>query len=118
MKYLLTIILFMSVNVFADFNITTLECELGESNQKRLLDSFYPKLSLRIDEKRKTMRLNLMPEVSYSTDLGYAYASSFYFSTNHTIELSIDSLVLYYKIRPSNTKDSVFSTAFYSCKII
>ena len=112
MKYLLTIILFMSVNVFADFSITNLDCELGKTKEPRFFTS---KLSLRIDEKRKMMRLNLLPEDSYTIVLELLYRSSFYYIINHTIELSIDSLILSYE---TYRKDNVFRKAIYNCKII
>ena len=96
----------MSVNVFADFNITTLDCELSRTKHPNFFSS---KLSLRIDEKRKTMRLNLLPEVSYSSDLGYLYDASFFFIMNHTIELNIDNLN--FELRKKNLKGNEFLIA-------
>ncbi len=118
MKYLLTIILFMSVNVFADFNITTLDCELEETKHSK---SFGSKLSLRIDEKRKMMRLNLLPENSYFLHMGDHYSMVFSKEliknqiVEHSLGVRIDSLFLSYSKKFGTEK---LKSALYSCKII
>ena len=53
MKYLLTIILFMSVNVFADFSMTTLDCDFLQTKQADQSHMFRKKLSVRVNEKVK-----------------------------------------------------------------
>ena len=107
----------MSVNVFADFNITTLECDFQESKHPKF---FSPKLSLRIDEKRKKMRLSLLPEHSYHVSfpkISPSYAVSFkHTNVHHTIGLDIDSLYLSYTKDREDFEEVKF--AFYSCKII
>lgn len=112
MKYLLTIFLFMSVNVFADFDITTLECDLEETKHPEF---FSPKLSLRIDEKRKMMRLNLLPEKFYK-GLGKYSMYVISESVQHSIGLFIDNLFLSYKTARVGTEE--WRMAFYDCKII
>tara|TARA_B100000212_G_scaffold105302_1_gene78023 strand:+ start:506 stop:823 length:318 start_codon:yes stop_codon:yes gene_type:complete len=105
----------MSVNVFADFNITTLDCELRETGEAKF---FMTKLSLRINEKRKMMRLNLLPEESYSLNNGEKYyeISLNHEATQHNINLDIGSLFLIYTKLPNGTSKN--RMGFYSCKII
>ena len=119
MKYLLTIISFMSVNVFADFDITTLDCKISERNP-----SLFPyRLSLRVDDKRKTMRLNLLPENSYRQSpnlnvLIYKTESDLY---EYTLFLNFETLSLDYRWKYSNDhylKDNPENEATYFCKVI
>ena len=120
MKYLLTIILFMSVNVFADFNITTLDCELGlhDPNGK-----FGETLSVRLDEKNMEMRVNLFPispisAKSSSTDalyeIEFVFLDTTYLFRLGAIDLKLSS---YKKLKNKWGIDEEFS-GFYSCKII
>ena len=119
MKYLLTIILFMSANVFADFDITTLDCKISKRNP-----SLFPySLSLRVDDKRKTMRLNLLPENSYRQSpnlnvLIYKTESDF---IEYTLYLNFENLSLDYRWKYSNDhylKDNPEYKATYFCKVI
>ena len=114
MKYLLTIILFMSVNVFADFDISTLDCKITKKNP-----SLFPfNLSLRVDDKRKTMRLNLLPENSYRRSpnfnvLIYKTESDLY---EYTLFLNFETLFLDYRWKYLN--DNIENKATYRCKVI
>ena len=113
MKYLLTIILFMSVNVFADFNITTLDCEFEDSESSK---SLMKKLSVRIDEKRKMLRVSLLPESSYSLWLGKNYKSNFkHEGITHDVMIGIPNLYVFYTQVDDNND---FKRGIYSCKII
>ena len=121
MKYLLTIILFMSVNVFADFDISTLDCKKSEGNP-----SLFPcSLSLRVDDKRKTMRLNLLPENSYRQSpnvnvLIFKTESDF---IAYTLYLNFETLSLDYIWKYTNEdmqrlNDNIENKATYFCKVI
>ena len=115
MKYLLTIILFMSVNVFADFSITTLECD-KENKKSRFVD----KLSLRVDEKRKMIRLSLLPEAPFK-EIGYSYVMQLnYKDFEYEIYLSLlDLSVNWGRLHKQDKEDGLdFLREFYLCKII
>ena len=111
MKYLLTIILFMSVNVFADFNITTLDCEI----EGRQDDSFPSKLSIRVDEKRRMMRINLLPEKPYGKIENFYKIQFSYKKLTYDVDLYIQDLYVDYGVA---FEDKEFEREFYSCKII
>ena len=114
MKYLLTIILFMSVNVFADFDISTLDCKITQ----KYSGSFPQNLSLRVDDKRKTMRLNLLPENSYRQSPNF---NILIFETEsdlfeYTLFLNFETLFLDYRWKYLN--DNIENEATYLCKVI
>ena len=115
MKYLLTIILFMSVNVFADFNITTLDCEKTNTKSR-----FVDKLSLRVDEKRKMIRLNLLPEAPLK-EVGLYYQMKLNFQDyEYEIWLTKKDLSLNWGRLHKEDKEEGkgFLRENYSCKII
>ena len=115
MKYLLTIILFMSVNVFADFNITTLDCELQLADPYSTFDK---SSIVRVDEKRKELRVNLFPVSPYISNYDDSlYEIGFVFDkTSYKIKLTVGDLILYIERKKENEEE--FKGAFYKCKII
>ena len=72
-------------------------------------------MSLRVDEKRKMMRLNLLPENFYKGS-GVITMNVISESVQHSIGLNIDSLFLSYTTVRVGTEE--WRTAFYDCKII
>ena len=118
MKYLLTIILFMSVNVFADFNITTLDCDFVRTKQADKSYMFDKKLSVRVDEKNKEMRVNLLPVSPYiQSNSDENYEIGFVFNKNtYLVALSRVGLLLSFDRKLKS--DEEFLGAFYRCKII
>ena len=61
-KIFLVLTLLVSGFGFADFNISTLHCDLlSDSNPVDISDE----ITVRLDEKKKTMRVDLFPETKY-----------------------------------------------------
>jgi hypothetical protein len=104
----------MSVNVFADFDITTLDCKITKRNS-----SLFPfNLSLRVDDKRKTMRLNLLPENSYrqSPNFNVLIYKTESVINEYTILLNLETLTLDYRWKYLG--DNIGNEATYFCKVI
>ena len=118
MKYLLTIILFMSVNVFADFNITTLDCDFERTKQSDKSYMFDEKLGVRVDEKNRKMRVNLLPVSIYiHSDSDEDYETALIFNKNkYIVALSRAGLLL--TLDRKLKSDEEYLRAFYRCKII
>ena len=130
MKYLLTIILLMSVNVFADFSITTLSCKkipINEAGQFETSGTMPETLGVRIDERRETIRVNLLPE-SKLRKTNLSFRSSFIHSDLvYSVDVLREGLGLLFKYKldidnidsglnkPKSNKET---KATYSCKII
>ena len=118
MKYLLTIILFMSVNVFADFSMTTLDCDFLQTKQADQSHMFRKKLSVRVNEKSKEMRVNLLPVSPYiQSNSDEDYEIGFVFN-KHTYIVALSRVGLLLSFDRKLKSDEEFLGAFYSCKII
>ena len=118
MKYLLTIILFMSVNVFADFSMTTLDCDFMQTKQADKSHMFSKKLSVRVNEKRKEMRVNLLPVSPYiQSNSDEDYEIGFVFN-KHTYIVALSRVGLLLSFDRKLQSDEEFLGAFYRCKII
>jgi hypothetical protein len=108
----------MSVNVFADFSITTLDCDFMQTKQADKSHMFSKKLSVRVNEKRKEMRVNLLPVSQYIKSNSFAdYEIGFVFN-EHTYIVGLGRATLLLSFDRKLKSDEEFLGAFYRCKII
>ena len=114
-KIFLTFALLVSGYSFADFNITTLDCEKTNTKSR-----FVNKLSLRIDEKRKTIRFNLLPEAPLVRVGVYYQLKMNYNDFDYEIWLNSQDLNLNWGRLHKEDKEEGkgFLRENYSCKII
>ncbi len=114
MKNLLVItLLFTSFGFGSVFDqtldVSTLKCIRGETTAEGIGDAFY----LRINEKTKELKLNMLEKVKYTGTTDYSIEAMV---GNKKVTLLLSSLLLRTEVFGDN--DNVLMTKQYSCKII
>ena len=114
MKNLLVITLLFSSFGFGSIfdqtlDVSTLKCINGETTAEGIGDVIY----LRINEKTKELKLNMLEKVKYTGTTGYSIEAMV---GNNKIELLLSSLLM--RVELIGNSNNVLTRKQYSCKII
>ena len=110
-KIFLVLTLLVSGFGFTDWKMTLLDCE--NTNDK---SDFPEKLSVRIDESKRKLRINLMTPSIFGEEENYFLAMQMYNEILYEIKIYTQDLYVDFGRKPKD--DRYYEREFYSCRII